>query len=391
MKCRLESEPKKKVRILRIIARMNLGGPAIQITGLFRQMNANFFETQIVTGYCESNEIDFLDTQAQDVQVTRLIGLGRSISVFSDLKSLIKLIRIINEFEPDIIHTHTAKAGVLGRIASLLSGKEAFRVHTFHGHLLYGYFSGWRLRAVILLERILARFTHHFVAVGSNVREDLLKVGIGSTKNFSVIYPGIVPIGSSDKSVARDKLKIDIDTFVLTFIGRLERIKRVDRLIDALALLDNEIENYLLIVAGDGSERQELEKKCGDLGIKVRFLGWQTDLKDLIYSADVSIHTSDNEGIPVSLIQSSFCGIPSISTRVGSVSDIVINEVTGLLCEKSPESVAKAILRMNSDEIKRKEMGLRAKEYAEEQFTLKNLVGKHESLYLDLFNKNLSN
>ena len=391
MSHQVESEKKKPIRVLRIIARMNLGGPAMQITGLYREMDTTIFETKIICGYCESNEIDFVDTQASDVPVVRINGLGRSVNLFRDVTSLLHIINEIRKFRPTIVHTHTAKAGVLGRVASLLAGQKIIRVHTFHGHLLYGYFKGWKLKLVVYVEKLLSRVTDHLVAVGSNVRGDLLTIGIGASSRFSVIRPGVIPISRIDKVVARRNLKLNNQAFILSFIGRLENIKRIDRLLEALAIAKDQLGDYLLLIAGDGQERSRLESMSRELGVNAVFLGWQDDLVNIISASDVSIHTSDNEGIPVSLIQSSFCAVPSISTNVGSVSDIVIHNETGILCESTAVSVASAIISMKINDARRIEMGKRAKQQAEQYFTLSKLVQSHERLYKSLSNGDQSN
>lgn len=391
MNSEVRKRPKEQIRVLRIIARMNLGGPAMQITGLYRGMNKEVFHTKIVTGYCEPNEIDYIDTQALDVPVTRIRGLGRSINFLWDIVSFLKLIKVIRQFKPTIVHTHTAKAGVLGRVACLFAGSDALKVHTFHGHLLYGYFSGWKLRLVIFLEQTLAKITDHLVAVGSQVKRDLLTISVGNSSKFSMIPPGIVPVTKIQKSLAKKRLGISDDTFVMSFVGRLEAIKRVDRLLDAVHLITQELGDYLLLVAGDGRERVKLEQLSIQLGLNVNFLGWQDELQNILSASDVSIHTSDNEGVPVSLIQSSFSGVPSISTNVGSVADIVLDRETGLLCAQNPKSVSEAILEIKLNSDMRSEMGKKAKLHAEKLFTVDNLVRNYENLYLRLVNGGQSN
>ena len=144
--------PAKPTRVLRIIARMNLGGPAIQISGLYKGMDQSSFITTLLCGYCEENEIDYLYETSSDIPAVRVQGLGRSVSFFGDLKSFFFIVKTIHSFKPDIIHTHTAKAGVLGRLASLISLHRSIRIHTFHGHLLNGYFGKIKTWLVIQLE-----------------------------------------------------------------------------------------------------------------------------------------------------------------------------------------------------------------------------------------------
>ena len=152
-----------RIRVLRIIARMNVGGPAIQITNLMRGLDANRFNHKLITGYCDESESDYLDTVATDITAHRIIGLGRKVNLISDFQTLFRLIRIIRDFRPQIIHTHTGKAGLVGRIASILSFHQAIRIHTFHGHLLTGYFSKNKTRIVVTIEKLLSHFTNKFI------------------------------------------------------------------------------------------------------------------------------------------------------------------------------------------------------------------------------------
>ena len=181
----------ERIRVMRIIARMNVGGPAVQVSGLMRGFDATKFDHRLVTGYCASDEADYLDTVATDVTATRIKGLGRSISPKADLGAFVQIVREIRTFRPDVIHTHTAKAGVIGRLASILSGHKSIRVHTYHGHLLHGYFGKFKTQLVIAIEKFLAHFTTKLLAVGKKVMDDLLAVGIGKPEKFAVMPPGL--------------------------------------------------------------------------------------------------------------------------------------------------------------------------------------------------------
>ena len=182
---------KEPIRVMRIIARMNVGGPAVQVSGLMRGLNMQDFDHRLYTGFCATNEADYLDTVATDVKATRIEGFGRRVSLGGDIKAFISLVKEIRSFKPHIIHTHTAKAGVLGRVASIVSLQRSIRIHTFHGHLLNGYFGTIKRRLVIIAEKILAIFTHRLLAVGDKVRQDLLNAGIGNPKKFVVMPPGL--------------------------------------------------------------------------------------------------------------------------------------------------------------------------------------------------------
>ena len=221
----------EKVRVLRLIARMNVGGPAIQITGLMRNLPVETFEQKLVTGFCEENEIDYLEVNQLNVTRTKVEGFGRSVNLFSDLKVLLAIRREIKDFNPDIIHTHTAKAGFLGRIASILTFKRQIRVHTFHGHLLHGYFGKFQTSLVILAERFLARFTDKLVTVGSQVRDELLAVKIGSLEKYAVIGPGLEIRELPERVASLKSFGLQEDKFVVTWIGRAVPVKAPNRIL----------------------------------------------------------------------------------------------------------------------------------------------------------------
>jgi hypothetical protein len=172
----------KKVKVVQIIARMNVGGPAVIVADLMRSIDSSKVEQTLITGYCDENEADYLETVATDIKATRIAGLGRSVSLGADIRAFFALVAMIKKIAPDVIHTHTAKAGVLGRFAAILAGPRAKRVHTFHGHLLHGYFTGWKVKLVIAIEKFLAKRTDVLVAVGNQVKNDLLAAGIGKAE-----------------------------------------------------------------------------------------------------------------------------------------------------------------------------------------------------------------
>ena len=181
----------KRIKVLRLIARMNIGGPAVQVTGLMQQLDSKIFNQILVTGYVAENEADYLLENKIDIPVIRIDGLGRSINFLADIKAFFQLAKLIRKFRPDIIHTHTAKAGVLGRTAWIFLGYKPKLVHTFHGHLLHGYFGKFKTSLVVIIERALGLITNQFFAVGSKVADDLIKVGIGSLNKFKVMPPGL--------------------------------------------------------------------------------------------------------------------------------------------------------------------------------------------------------
>ena len=374
----------RKVRVMRIIARMNVGGPAVQVSGLMRGLDASVFEHELVTGYCAADEADYLEKVATDVKAIRIDGLGRSIKPRADLTALFAIIKEIRRFKPDVIHTHTAKAGVVGRIASILSGHKSIRVHTFHGHLLNGYFGSGKTKLVILVEKVLARFTDQLLAVGSKVKNDLLAVGIGNQNKFDVMPPGLQLAEVPSRATARKKLGLKDDAIYCAFIGRITKIKRPDRFLDVVAEVKSRGINLHFIVAGAGDLLQYCQDRATAENLPVTFLGWREDIEVVLAAADFVLLTSDNEGTPLSLIQACMVGIPVVATNVGSTNEIVVNGETGLLTDLSVGQLADAVAKVATDSALRDKMGTAGQKYTLARYGVARLVKDHQDLYLRL-------
>ena len=373
-----------QVKVMQIIARMNVGGPAVIVAELMRGLDKSAFEQILVTGYCDENEADYLDTVATDIKATRIAGLGRSVSLIADLKAFFGLVSLIRKYKPDVIHTHTAKAGVLGRMASLLAGRGAVRVHTFHGHLLHGYFNGLLTKVVILIEKFFAARTSVLIAIGSKVRDDLVAAGIGDTAKYRVFFPGLPAPKSVTKESAQNTLGINPQALYITFVGRLTQIKRPDRLLDVAKECKQRGINVRFLVAGEG-ELFEGSKQCAlEEQLNITFLGWRSDIAQIFAASDVAILTSDNEGIPLTLIQAAQASLPIVATNVGSISDIVINESTGYLTSTNPSELADAIEKLVRDPQLRTMMGEAGKARAGQYFSLDRMLKDHADLYHSL-------
>jgi glycosyltransferase involved in cell wall biosynthesis len=374
-------ESAKPVKVMQVIARMNVGGPAVLVADLMRNLDHQRFTTVLVTGYCDENESDYLDQVAMDVAAVRIPGLGRSVSPLKDLGAFFQLIKEIRKFKPDVIHTHTAKAGVLGRLAGLIARSQAKRVHTFHGHLLHGYFSASKTRLVILLEKVLGFITHRFIAIGNVVKNDLVRAGIAQDSKFEVIYPGLQDLDKYPKKDARSSLALDPNKKYLVFVGRLTTIKRPERLIDLVRFLKDKHPECWLLIAGAGELLEALSEQAQREELPVTFLGWRNDIGMILSASDIAVLCSDNEGIPLTLIQASQAGLPIVSTDVGSVSDIVVNGTTGLLTEVSSKGLIKGVSILLDDPALCERFGVAGEERAREFFSSNAMVEHHERLY----------
>jgi glycosyltransferase involved in cell wall biosynthesis len=371
----------EKIKVLQIIARMNVGGPAVIVADLMRGLDSSRFEQRLITGFCADNEADYLETVATDVKATRIGGLGRSISPMADARAFIKLIALIRRENPDVIHTHTAKAGVLGRLAAILAGSKALKVHTFHGHLLHGYFDGWKTQLVIAIEKYLASRTDILIAVGNQVKDDLLKAGIGKRDQYRVFFPGLPTPAAFDRDDARAFFGLDLDSIYCTFVGRLTQIKRPDRLLDVAAASVARGLKVHFLVAGEGELFESSKARAVEENLPVTFLGWRSDIDQLFAASDIAILTSDNEGIPLTLIQAAFAGIPIVAPRVGSIADIVIDGETGFLTSTQAGAMASALSALVTDEDLRNELGSVGRAHAEKYFSLNKSLADHASLY----------
>jgi glycosyltransferase involved in cell wall biosynthesis len=377
-------ENQRSLRVMHVIARMNVGGPAVLVADLMRSVDAGDFEQVLVTGYCDENESDYLDEVATDVKAVRIVGLGRSVSVIKDLLAFAGLIREIKRFDPDVIHTHTAKAGVLGRIAGLIAKPSAKRVHTYHGHLLHGYFGVGKTRVVVVIEKILSWISHGLISIGTNVMNDLLKVGIGKAGKFHVIFPGLQDLDVIPKAQARSELRLDPDKLYVVFVGRLTQIKRPDRLVEIAAELKRHDPNVHLLVAGAGELFDATKNAAESQGLPITFYGWRNDITRILCASDIAVLCSDNEGIPLTLIQAAQAGLPIVSTDVGSVSDIVKHQEGGLLVGCSSTELANGLKVLIEDADLRARYGAAGKARATQFFSSKSMVQAHENLYRDL-------
>ena len=369
----------RPIRILRIIARMNVGGPAWQVSVLTRGLDEHRFESRLVVGDVGEGEADFIALRDPDLPALKIPALGRSVRFGDDLRAFVAIRRAIRDYRPDIVHTHTAKAGVLGRLAAATC-RVPVRVHTFHGHVLHGYFNRWVTRLVRIVEGLLARRTTALVAVGERVRDELLGAGIGRSDQYVVIPPGVALEALPDRVSARNGLGLPLNRPLVLFVGRLTAVKRPDRLIEAMALVLDRRPDAVLAIAGEGELLEETRSRAEPLGESVRFLGWQRDIAGLYAAADCMVLTSDNEGMPVTLIEAAMAGVPSVTTDVGSAREVVLDGVTGLVVAPDAAAVADGLVRLLDNDLRHR-MGAAARARAEAEFDTRRLITDHESLY----------
>jgi glycosyltransferase involved in cell wall biosynthesis len=338
-------------------------------------------EATLITGSCDETEEDYLFVRKPNYRLIRVTYLRKKFNLQKDIQAFLEIRRLIKSIQIDVIHTHTSKAGLLGRLAASTLKPRPVRVHTFHGHLLTGYFSSWKTKLVYSIEKFLELFTDSFVAMGSQVRSDLESIGLGKRAKFNVFFPGLPSRVFEPKSIARKELGLEEkDTYVL-FVGRMTAIKRPDRLLDSVKAFVQRKIDIQVLAAGDGELLAGLRDQVSQAGLPIKFLGWRSDIPKLIAASDIAILTSDNEAVPLTLIEASMAGLPLVSTNVGSVSDVLINDLNGYLVDSEPAALADALQKLAIDPVLREIMGKAGRERATRYFSLEKMCADHTELY----------
>lgn len=380
-----------RIRILRVIARLNIGGPAIHSTFLTERLDPSRYESRLVAGAVEPGEGDYLDLHGLAIPgLIKVPDLGREIRGLSDLRTVWALVRLIREFRPHVVHTHTAKAGAVGRVAALLC-RVPVVVHTFHGHVFRGYFSPAKTRVFLAIERGLGRGSSALVAVSPKVRDELLALGVGRPQDLHVVPLGLDLAKFRDFTVSRAEVRAALDlpggAFVTSIVARLAPIKAHEVFLQAARHLLAVRPDAVFLVVGDGQRREELEALTARLGLgeSVRFLGWRADLEAIYRASDAVALTSRNEGSPVALIEAMAAGRPVVSTRVGGVPDVVTHNETGLLVEMDDaEGLADALARLARDRALGEALGAAAQARVIERYDAGRLLHDVDALYMEL-------
>jgi glycosyltransferase involved in cell wall biosynthesis len=359
------------MRVVHFIARLNRGGTALWLKSLIPMMRENGQETFLYCGSVEANEIE--DEAFSTLGAIRIKGLGRTVNPFNDFLALLEFRKMLKNVKPDILNTHTAKAGMIGRIASI--GLPLKRVHTFHGHLLYGYFSSRKVRVVIWIERILGNMTDGFISVGDRVKKDLISAKIGEESRFFVIHPPIRSNSIAEISKPINYTASSGDQFIVGWLGRLTQIKNPS----VILKLAVEFPDIEFLVGGDGEMSQFMRQAAPK---NVKFTGW-VDPEIFWPKCNIAILTSKNEGLPTSLIEAGYFGIPAIAYDVGSVSEIVIEYVSGFLVSNFDEMKARIeYLSLNPETVTK--FGKNARIWIDKEFNSSQFYKLHYKLYSQL-------
>ena len=328
----------QRIRVLRLIARLNIGGPAIHVVTLTAGLDPARYESRLVTGMPAPHEGDMSYlAAAAGIELFVLPELGRDVAVFDDAVTVIRLVRLMREFRPHIVHTHTAKAGAVGRLAARLA-RVPVVVHTFHGHVFTGYFGPIKTRLTILTERALARMSDRVVTLSERLRDEIAEHGVARRERIEVIPLGL-DLAAMASTVSRLRgrfrtaLDIKPDERLIGSVGRLTPIKNVRLLLRAARALRAAGWRMRFVIVGDGELRADLEAEARALRLNgdVIFTGWRQDLPAVYADLDLLVNTSLNEGTPVAVIEAMAAGVPVVATRVGGVPDLITDGVTGTL------------------------------------------------------------
>jgi glycosyltransferase involved in cell wall biosynthesis len=382
------------IRVLRVIARLNMGGPALHVTYLAQGLVPRGYDTTLVAGDVGRGEesMAFVADRA-GVEVVRLPGLSRELSPVRDAIAAWRVARIIRRVRPDVVHTHTAKAGAIGRVAALLARpwRRPVVVHTFHGHVLRGYFGSAGTLLFRAIETALARATDRLVAVSPEVRDELVGLHVAPARKFSVVRLGIELEPrvrfDGDPTEVRRRHGIPAEKFVVGWFGRMTAVKRTDDLLTMLAGLRERGVDALLLLVGDGDDRDRLEQRAHDLGLarSCLFVGYQEDVAPWYAICDAVVLTSASEGTPVTIIEALAAGRPVVATKVGGVPDVVDEGETGFLVRpRDTHALAERLEILARDPERRAAMGAAGRERVLERNAVDRLVDDVDRLYREL-------
>ena len=386
--------------VAHVIARLNVGGAAVQVMSAVEGLRDERYRTLLLVGELPPGEtsMEYM-AEARGLEITRIDGMSREISWSDDFRALLQLVRIFRRERPLIVHTHTAKAGTLGRIASLLAGVP-IRVHTFHGHVFEGYFSSLATRIFVFIERMLARVTDCIVTVTESQRHDLVsKYRIAPAEKIVAIPYGFDLQRFLDvdgrRVVFRKHLSVGPQQTLIGWIGRLTPIKAPELLIDAAAKLRSDPEIRFVMI-GDGELREACEAQVSrdGLGSKVAITGWMKNLESLYADLDLVVLTSINEGSPMALLEAMASAKAFIATDVGGVRDLMAGSATnkdgmqifdnGILVSRDPRLLAKAIEFLVHNPQLRTAMGENGRRLASARYSMHRLTQSLDGLYTQL-------
>jgi glycosyltransferase involved in cell wall biosynthesis len=378
-----------KIKIAHVITRLDRGGAPQVVEDIFNGLDRNIFECKLIYG----NTLNPSEASQKLINSSRDLicvnSLIREINLLNDFAAFIELFSIFKKERFDIVHTHTAKAGFLGRLAAKLAGVRII-VHQPHGHNFYGYFNPLLSWVAVCLEKALALITDRIIVFTKLEREDFVNHGICAANKIAVVHSGIDLLKfklSNNKKESKLALGIDSEDFVVGVISRLDEIKGVEFFVKAAKQVCEKIKNVTFVIVGDGSLREELEEavKTTDLIENVIFLGWKEDIISVLQALDLCVLTSLNESVGRALLEAQSMGIPVVATRVGGIPEVVLENKTGILVRpKDSVALKEAIIELLENSQKRVAFSMAAKEFVGDKFSKENMLKEILSVYKDI-------
>lgn len=407
------------MKIVRIIARLNVGGPARHVVWLTNGLQTNEFQSVLLTGTVPKGEEDMRwFTDANEVKPFYIPEMSRELSV-KDAVSLWKVFRQLRREKPDIVHTHTAKAGTIGRAAGFLykwltpktligKPRPVKFVHTFHGHVFHSYYGRGKTKVFLFIEKFLARFATDKIIVISNqqFREIHEQFGVGKTSQFKIVPLGIdleqFAESRAKQPILREEINAAPDEILVGLVGRLTEIKNISLLLRVAKLYkdssNKDSPKLSFIIIGDGNLRESLEKEAADLNVKdiVEFLGNRNDTDVFYAGLDIVALTSHNEGTPLSLIEAMANGLPVISTAVGGTVDLLGSEIEKkgnfAICERGikvkpndAKDFLSGLIYLAKNKTLREKLSRQGKDFVISNYSKERLINEIKDLYRDLF------
>jgi glycosyltransferase involved in cell wall biosynthesis len=365
------------MKVLHIITRLNTGGPAVFLDYLTQSMSELNCENMIAYGFCESNESDYTESHKFKAKLIKVNSLHRSLNPIDDIKTFFLLRKTIKQIKPDVVNTHTSKAGVLGRLAAKSVDKNLPVVHTFHGHLIYGYFARYKSFVFTIIEKFMAKFTNSAVAVTGETKSSLTALGIGKKLNWQVIPIGITPKDNQIKAIsAGDKIK-------LLWVGRFTDIKDPFFAIEVLKLLNKQSpNNFELTMVGEGELFEKT--KAAAKALPITFTGWIINPFESGIDFDLLLITSKNEGLPLVMLEAASNHRVTMSRDVGGVGEFIENNETGYLIKSGAKDMADKLIQISENKKVLEELGMKANKLLKQRFSAENMAKSYLSLYSSL-------
>jgi glycosyltransferase involved in cell wall biosynthesis len=381
--------------VLRLFSRLNIGGPAIHVILVTAGLNPDRYDSRLVVGREGQREGNFFDlAHAKGVTFRVIPSFVRRVHPLYDGLTLMRLYRLMKRERPDIVHTHTAKAGALGRVAARLA-RVPVAVHTFHGSVFKGYFDSLSSHVFQLIERALVPWTDAVVAVSPRVAEELERRGVAPPEKIEIIYLGLEldrfeHARKKHAGKLRRELGIPEEVPLIGSVGRLVPIKNISSLLRATKILLKVQPDAILLLVGDGPERQSLELEAYQMGLNssIRFLGFRRDLERIYADIDVAVNSSINEGTPVALIEAMAASVPVVATRVGGTPDLLANgELGRLAVSGDDEALSDAVRDVLEQRDEAQRVAKKAQLVVLKRFRAERLVSDLDDLYTRLLGK----